>query len=119
MPPSRYPLAGRVRRNPGDVNLTGLQLDDKEDAVSDESASGGHFDREEIGRGYSLPVRLDERLPRHPPLALRGGLDAVVRQDPLDRGRYQRRFVAGVTSPASSSSALRPSALPRTASRRR
>ena len=69
--------------NPGDVDVTGLQFDHKEDEVTFQSVQREHFDRKEVTRRQPFPMRLEECLPRRTPAPIGGGGNAVVEQDPL------------------------------------
>ena len=78
------PLPGRGRRDPGDANLADLQLDDAEDSVPEQPAGSGHLDGDQVGCRDDVPVGLQEGVPTHLAATLRGGVDAVGRQDSLD-----------------------------------
>src|SRR5580698_8677817 len=58
--PSRVGCAGDA----GDVNASGLEVDDERHEVAYEAAAGEHLDTEEVRRGDGTPVRLEKGLPR-------------------------------------------------------
>ena len=79
------PLPVRVRRNACDVHASCRQRDEEQDVVADQAARRPHLNREQVGRGNALPVRLQERAPWHSLAALRRRLNAVFLQDVGDR----------------------------------
>ena len=57
----------------------------KKTTVPDQAAEGQDLDGERVGCRETVPMRGEERLPRRVRAALRGGRDAVVLEDRLDR----------------------------------
>jgi len=130
----------RARCHACGVNATAARLDGEQDLHRDETVSTPHRDGREIDGGDCRLVSAQESAPRQSAAALgagsmpfpsragdrgpghvmtemgQGALDPAKRTTTL---RYQVRLVSGVTSPARSNSALLPTALPATASRRR
>ena len=81
-----HPRAARLRVDPGDGHVAGLQVDHEKDEIPPETRQREHLDREQIARRQAVPVRLQKRLPRHAPSTLGRRVNPVVVQDPLHRG---------------------------------
>ena len=77
-----HPLAVGLAKNPGDIDSTSLEVDDEQNEISNQARSRKHFDAEEICRSDDSPMRLQERIPRHPPFS--GWGESVFEKDPLD-----------------------------------
>ena len=80
-----HPLTVRLLNNTGHFNFAGLQVDDEEYEVADQSGAGEYLNAKEVGRRNSTPMCLQKRAPRHALATKRGGIDAVVEQDPFNR----------------------------------
>ncbi len=61
----------------------GLEVNDEENEVPNQTGACDHFDAEEVGCRNCSPVGLRERLPRHS--LLPHGIEPIVEKDPLDR----------------------------------
>ena len=80
-----HPSLVRFARDPRNRHGPGLELHHEEDDVTNEPSQGQDLDGEEIGRRERVPMRGEERLPRHVRAPLRCRLDAVILEDRLDR----------------------------------
>ena len=80
----RHPSPVGRAGDAGDVNASGLEVDDEQHEVAYEAPSREHLHAEEVRRGDGTPVRLEKGLPRHRPSPERSGLDAVLGEDALD-----------------------------------
>ncbi len=80
-----HPLAGRVGCDSCDLDSARSDVDEEEHEVGDESGVGPDFDREEVGRGKHVLVRIDELLPRRLGLTFGSRLDAVALENVADR----------------------------------
>src|SRR6185369_7617549 len=79
------PCVVRMADQTGDVHAAGLEVDDKPDDVTDDTAEREYLDGEEVGRGDRAEARPEEGLPRHRPAALGRGFQAMLGEDALDR----------------------------------
>jgi hypothetical protein len=82
----RHPTPVGGAGDAGDVNASGLDVDDEQDQVAYEAPASEHLHAEEVRRGDGPPVRLEKGLPRHRLSPERSGLDAVLGEDALDSG---------------------------------
>jgi hypothetical protein len=82
----RHPSAVGVGGDAGDVNASGLEVDDEQHEVAYEAPAREHLHAEEVRRSDGTPVRLEKRLPRHRPSPERSWLDAMLREDALNGG---------------------------------
>jgi len=82
----RHPSPVGRTGDAGDVNASGLEVDDEQHEVAYEPSAREHLHAEEVGCGDGTPVRPEKRLPRHRPSPERSGLDAVLGEDALDGG---------------------------------
>src|ERR1700674_693754 len=80
------------------IHRAGLEFHDDEDHVADQSAHGQHLDGEEVGGREAVPMSGQEGLPGRVRAARRGGFDAVVFEDRLDR--VARNVMAETLQPA-------------------
>ncbi len=80
----RHPSPVGRAGDAGDVNTSGLEVDDEQHEVAHEPSACEHLHAEEVRRGDGTPVRLEKGLPRHRPSPERSGLDAVLGEDALD-----------------------------------
>jgi len=78
-----HPLAIRSRKDPGNLDPPGLEINDEEYEIPNQSRASDHFDTEEVGCRNRTPVSLQERLPRLPLPPDR--VESVFEQDPFDR----------------------------------
>jgi hypothetical protein len=66
-PPSvRHPTAVGLAHDAGDVNASGLEIDDEQHKVAHEAPASEHLDAEEVGGRDSAPMGLEEGLPIRP-----------------------------------------------------
>jgi len=74
----RHPRITGVVNDAGDLDASGLEVDDEQDVIADEADEGEHLDGEEVGGGDDVGVGLQERAPGRGAFGVRR--DALVTQ---------------------------------------
>jgi len=81
-----HPRAVRIGLHAGDLDTTRGDIDHEQDQAANQAARGEQFHREKVRRGQHIQMTADELIPRGLAVPLGFRADAVVVENPFDRG---------------------------------